>query len=737
VCPSLWSATVTEPPPPSHPLLQATSAFLVRRRWAVLAVTLLVVGGLAWPAFQIRTGYSIASFLRTDDPELEAAAAHYGEGFDVPDNLLLFGYPDPDPTSPAGLERMAAFAARVAAEPAVERVLYAGGVPGADGDDTAQVVDSRLWRRLFVGRSGRSAGGVAVLDRDRGLVEAELALFERMRQAARDLGAEELWLAGVPFHNATRIAKLREDQAFFLPVATVLAALVLLWLVPLWRLAIQAVLVAPLTLLATVGTMSLCGVELTVLTSVLPTLLLAMAVADGVHLVQRFSEMRREGVSATESAQRAMERTFFPCLVTSVTTALGFLSLCVANMGDLVELGAFAAIGLLYAFVLTMVVMPATLSFVQQVPPRRRLDLPGRLVGATAGMLRRPRLVLAVAGALVAVAAWQFTNVEQGSRLADDIWPSDPVALSVTHYEAEFVPMMPGEVIVTATAADGFSDPAAWAELEEVVDRLEATRGMERTLSIVDPVRDGVPRALVLGSLSRLAAPELGALLGPEGRIARVLTFQEDLGTAWFEERRRIIADWNTDLEHTEVRAAGVSIVGSVLVNQLVEDLAQSFVGSLLIIFVLVWTVFRSVRLGWIAMVPSLFPLLLNLGVMGAMGISLRPITVITFCIAFGLAVDDTIHLLARYREERRAGLGRSPALAASLKTAGRPVVVTTLLLMVGFGTVLFSSFKGIFLFGLLVGLALLGSMIGALVMLPALLQVTKDFHHGAHADTR
>ena len=125
-------------------------------------------------------------------------------------------------------------------------------------------------------------------------------------------------------------------------------------------------------------------------------------------------------------------------------------------------------------------------------------------------------------------------------------------------------------------------------------------------------------------------------------------------------------------------------------------------------------------------MLPSLLPLVVNLGFMAVTGISLRPLTVITFCIAFGLSVDDTVHLLARYREERAVGLERTKALGVALRTAGRPIVVTTLLLLVGFGTILFSQFKGVFLFGELVGLALLGSLAGALVLLPALLQVTR-----------
>ena len=156
-------------------------------------------------------------------------------------------------------------------------------------------------------------------------------------------------------------------------------------------------------------------------------------------------------------------------------------------------------------------------------------------------------------------------------------------------------------------------------------------------------------------------------------------------------------------------------------VDDLTTDQTRTFAGSLLMILAVTWATFRSLRYGVLALLPCLLPLVLNLGVMGITGVALRPLTVITFCIAFGLAVDDTIHLLARYTEERRV-LPVGEAVAAAMRTAGRPVIVTTLLLLTGFGTILSSSFKGTFQFGLFTSLALLGSLLGALLLLPALL---------------
>ena len=198
------------------------------------------------------------------------------------------------------------------------------------------------------------------------------------------------------------------------------------------------------------------------------------------------------------------------------------------------------------------------------------------------------------------------------------------------------------------------------------------------------------------------------------------------MGNRYLARFREEVREKGLAQSELDVRVAGVQVVATTLVDRLTGDLSRSFAGSLLVILLLTWWHFGSLRLGLIAIVPNLFPLVMNLAFMSLAGMELRPLTVISFCVAFGLAVDDTVHLLARYREERFAGVGRDAALKTMLETAGRPVVVTTLLLLVGFLVILSSSFRGTHQFGMLVALALAGSLLGALLLMPALLRVTR-----------
>lgn len=244
--------------------------------------------------------------------------------------------------------------------------------------------------------------------------------------------------------------------------------------------------------------------------------------------------------------------------------------------------------------------------------------------------------------------------------------------------------------------------------------------GVSRTLSLADLWRDGLPPAAT-SALARSGLLPAG-LLDRSGELARVLAFRGDLGSvAWDDFVARIEA-MSPAWPHLQVRVAGLQVIATAQIERLVRDLLQSFVGSMLVIFLLVWLQCRSLRLGFAAMLSCLLPLLLVLAVMALFGITLRPLTVISFCVAFGLMIDDAIHVVARYREQRTLGQTAAAALPQTLRTAGRPVVVTTMLLLVGFVSILGSAFKGTFSFGLLVTLALLFALLSAMLFLPALL---------------
>ena len=361
-------------PPRTSPLL-ALGAFLVRWRRLVLLAVLAAAALLALGLAQLQVGFKVDGFFDSSDPRLQQAMAHYGDdAYQPPDRLLLFAWRDDAPLADASIERVRRFAAEAEQHAVVARVigLHNASLPGLAGGAPAQVAASSTWRQLLVSRQGDAVGGMVELRE--GWHHDELrALCDALRERSAEDG-RELNLCGLPYHTMISRQLVKDDMARFLPIGTAVSAVLLFWLVPHFLLALVALLVVPLTLVSTLGVMGFCGVEITMLTSTLPTLLLCMSVADGLHMVGRFLEERARDGDPKAAAVRSFAVLLVPCLVTSLTTVVGFASLLRAELRDLGYLGLFAAVGMAFAFVYTMLLLPPAMSFVTSREGRRPVD---------------------------------------------------------------------------------------------------------------------------------------------------------------------------------------------------------------------------------------------------------------------------------------------------------------------------------------------------------------------------
>ena len=672
---------------------------------------------LALPS--LRVGFKVDGFFHSDDPELQRAMAHYGDGgFEPPDRLLCFAWSEAEPLSAESVARVQRFTALAQQQEWVARVLSlsTAQLPGLTKAEPAAIAASRTWRQLLVSRHGDAVAGLIVLrpgwDHD-----ALLQLFDGLRTTAAAEG-RELQLCGLPFHTAESRQLVRADMARFLPIGTAMSSVLLFWLVPHWLLALLALVVVPLTLVSTLGVMAMCGIELTMLTSTLPTLLLCMSIADGVHMVGRFLEERAVVADSRLAAARTFAAMFVPCLMTSLTTIVGFASLATASLVDLRWLGLFAALGMGFAFVFTMLILPAAMSFVTSAAGRRLADPANGLVRIALWCMRWPsRRWLQVAAVVTLVAGAFALQVRSDHRMTADLWPDGAVMRQLRFYEERFVGIVPAEVVVETER--GFGVPER-AQLAALCAAIEQAAGVSRTLSVADLFADGLSPLLV-GPLAASGLLPAG-LLSRDGRTARVLVFRGDLGTVAWNDFTAQVATLAAAAPELQVRLAGMQRVGTAQVQRMTDELAWSFASSFVLIFLLVWLQCRSVPLAGVAMVSCLLPMLCVLALMAGLGITLRPLTVIAFCIALGLMIDDAIHLVARWQEERRADRTAAETVRVTLATAGRPVVVTTLLLLVGFLTILGSEFRGTWTFGFLVVVSLVLALVAALVLVPALL---------------
>ncbi len=550
-------------------------------------------------------------------------------------------------------------------------------------------------------------------------------------------------LAGLPYVRSVVVQQLRADQAIFLPTALLISVLILALVFRSTAAVLLPVLAVLITLIWVVGGMALVGESFNIVNNTVPVLLLVIGLSDGIHLVSRYGEARRAGqdpIEASESTLRYMARA---CFLTSVTTAAGFASLGLGATPLLRRFGLLAALGVLFAYLVTVLILPASLAAVRADVGRHEARSWARLGGAlerlAQPLTRRAGWVLLGTVVVAAVAVSSARNVVVDNAVLDQLNPRDPVSRSSRLLESKLLGFRPLELWLRAETST-----LARARVLNQVDELnrwaEAQPGVIAVTSPTDALkeirrlRDGIPRdapfvagrvgslvGVVQGSGQRL----LTSFISEDGDNLRVTVSLEDMGairTGEFADDLLRRAEARFAPLGVEVRLTGDAWVASQGLQLVIEDLTVSVASAFGLVFVFVSLILGSIRLGLLSVPPTVVPMILTAGYMGLRGIPLNVSSVIIFSVGIGLAVDGSIHLLARYQHERELGFPQTPAIRLMLGGAGRAVALTYVALALGFVAMLFSAFIPIRRFGELIILTVISCMVASVVLVPALL---------------
>lgn len=546
-------------------------------------------------------------------------------------------------------------------------------------------------------------------------------------------------LAGIPAIRAGFFELVVHDQTRFVPLTLLLIGLSLFAVFRRAHAVLIPALAAGLPTAMLIGIMGWTGEPIGLLNQAFFTLLPVIAVADAIHMVARVHEELAADPSQTRerAIATATQRVGLACLLTSLTTAVGFGSLALASMPILRSFGIYAAIGVTLAFALVLVIVPVLLAFVPV--ERLRADTHDRWSdrlarGGVRLATRRPIVVLVVT-ALIGVAAIPAAQrVEIDNRLVDLLEPAHPVARASARVDRELGGSLGLEFDVVLPAGASVRDV-------ELLDRL---LGFERWLAAQSEVRsvEGLAGLLVAleGELPRDAAAldeQLAALdrLVPLERFVapgrtRVRAGLPDFGGQAFTEfAARAEAELRTRLEGTGAQAwaTGTALLAYRGVNHITADLRSSFALVFGVIVVVIALVFRSLGPALLAVPVNALPLLLGYALLGVLGIVLDPLAAVILTLALGIAVDDTLHVMVRVREELgsnpRAGRAdRVAALERAMQHSGRAVVITSVVVAGGLAIDMLSSFPPLQLLGLLGASVLMLALLANLLVLPALI---------------
>ena len=587
------------------------------------------------------------------------------------------------------------------------------------------------------------------------------ALDETLEERGMPPGVT-LTLGGIPRIRVEIVEDLRREQLTFIPLTGMLYFVILLVLfrrpqgalLPLGTVAVAASM--------TVALLVLTGSAINIINNVLPTLIFIIGISDSIHMITRQAEEVELGRTRHEAIVAMVRHTGMACLLTSATTAVGFISLIVADTDVLKAFGWQAAAGVGFAYVATLLFIPAALSYVR---PVKRLDsdagaisdlepeslkdaplLERGLLALARRVLARPRLTIAAGSAITALFVALSFSVVIDTKILEVYGEDHPTYLTTELLEEHFGGILPVEISVAHEQLDHFKDPEAYAKLRALQRFAVARDGILQSQSVVD-FHQAARAALLHDSKQREVMPqsreeieqiqlmiegppdERGGVRGfmtSDFRQARVLLRVEDFGAKkMLAEGGALKAELDAlfppELGYTTY-IAGDAYVASAALDSFIRDLLYSLVMAMGIIFAMMTIVFRSLKMGLISVIPNVTPLVVTFGYMGWAGITLNTTTVIIFAISLGIAVDDTIHFLTRFNEERERREDVREALLYTYFGAGRAILLTSVLLLAGLLMLLLSDFKPTTYFGKLTGLTIAGAVFGDLFMLPPIL---------------
>lgn len=615
-----------------------------------------------------------------------------------------------------------------------------------------------LMRRNLVSEDGRAAG-IAV--RFREMSDAEFIASGIDEQVAAIVEAAEtptahFHVAGRPHAKAVVYRGMIRDLSVLIPLAIGVLAACLAFATGTRRglvLPLANVLVATLW---TFGAIALLGRPLTILSVMLAPLLISIGSVYGVHLLARFDEERRGPGDAPELAANALEHVWLPIFISGATTLIGFGSLIAGDVPAVIEMGAFAALGIGTVTFLTATAMPAALAL---LPARREVSalpawlargserfsqaLGSQLVAQSQRSIRSATRYLLAAVVIGALAALAIPRIVIDTDYLSFFDEDAPVRVDFAAVDRLLAGAIPIYVVLRGEGEGAFREPESLHLLERLQARAGEMPHVSRTSSMADmlrvvnraverddPKEERIPdsRAGVSELLQLAPKAEMGRFTNASHEAANLIVRTGAVGSAAVRE---LVSGLEAALDELLPDDVHGAVTGNaILLARSADGIANSQLSTLLLasgsIFVLVATSLGSLRLGVLAMIPNLLPVLIFFGILG---LGVAPLSLPTSLIgstALGISVDDTVHYLVRYRNERRAG--RSPEEAASITSQriGEPIFVTVVMLALGFGVIALSGFATLREFGVLSAVTMVICLASDVMLLPALVTKSK-----------
>ena len=610
----------------------------------------------------------------------------------------------------------------------------------------AMLAPVELFQRNLISTDRKTAIITLVLDARADKDAAIAAVRKLFETTGKDL---RLYQTGMPLVSEALAEYTRQDFFHLTPVTLVVIAMLLAGLFRNLHCLILPLACVTLAVCWTFGLMALSGISVSMLTIIVPVFLIAVGTAYCLHICSEYLEQVKRSPSNRAASLAAFSRLTFPVTLAVATTLIGLGSLGINRIAAIQEFALFACFGMVSLLVIVLTFFPAMLAWlpVPRVTTAGASAIDRFFDGVLAGIvtlnLKHRKACLIAIGLVSIVCTVGMLRVRVETNPVAFFKSNTDVSMHFHDIYRDMSGSFPINVIMAGNAADYFETPdnvAAIARLQSLLDRLP---GVDKTISLADYLKlvnyvtnRFDPQFYVLPEDSyelRMLMNNFKIILGNDllqrfmsadySRVNILMLTHIANSRDFLHTRDQIMAHAGIDVgDDVTLEATGLGMVIAASSQLLTLGQVKSLVISLVLIFAVMVVLFVSSKVGLIAVIPNLFPIVVNFGLMGLLGIPLSVATSLIASVAIGLAVDDTIHYLVRYNTEFKRDLDKDRAMRDTLMNVGRPIIFTSLIISLGFSVLIFSHFQPTAIFGFLMVVTMTSALIGDVILLPALM---------------
>ncbi len=559
-----------------------------------------------------------------------------------------------------------------------------------------------------------------------------------------------LHLSGIPIIRTNNAKELSKESAFYILGSLFITSFIFFLFFKSFRATFISMIVVLIAVLMVFMSLNLLGYELTALTALVPPLLIVIGIPNCIFLINKYQQEFKKHRNKIKALQRMIMKVGNATLMTNFTTSFGFLTFIFTDSDTLQQFGLVASINIVGIFILSILIIPIGFSFMPEPKPHHLKHLEKKWMNRLVDymeyiVINKRKWVYMVTFLVLGLSFIGVSMIRTSGNMLDDLAKGKEFYQDISFFDDDFGGILPLEIMIDGKNPKSVMKLSTLKRIDQLNQFIDSLNYSSSPIAVDRLVKFG-KQAYYNGNKSYYSLPDnkeknfilnyanntvsdinmLSNYVDSTGQKARITTFVRNIETEELEHVFEQITHKKDELfpkSQYNTYLTGASFVFLNGTYYLSKNLLMSIVLAIGLIAIFMAIMFASPKMVVVSLIPNLLPIITTAGVMGYLDIPLKPSTILVFSIAFGIAVDDTIHFLAKYRQELKVSKGDIyPSVLNALRETGVSMFYTSVVLFCGFGVFMFSSFGGTVALGGLVSLTLLVAIMSDLILLPAML---------------